>query len=59
MNDTLKQGTKVITNGYPGVIVRHYDGKMYEIRLASGVVCTDDWTLVLANEGEPREDAPV
>ncbi len=45
-NETrLPQGTKVMANGYPGVIVRHYDGEMYEIRLQSGVVCTDQWEL--------------
>jgi hypothetical protein len=42
----LKQGTKVISNGFEGVIVRHYDGNMYEIRLPGGLVCTDDFHLI-------------
>ena len=39
-----KQGDKVRANGYDGVIVRHYDGTMYEVRLPGGVavVCSSD-----------------
>lgn len=36
-----KQGDKVLANGYDGVIVRHYDGNMYEVRLPGGVACID------------------
>lgn len=42
----LPQGTPVTANGYEGVIVRHYDGNMYEIRLPGGVCCTDDFELI-------------
>jgi|ERR1043166_381860 hypothetical protein len=42
----LKQGTKVMCNGYEGAVVRHYDGDMYEIRLPGGLVCTDNFELL-------------
>lgn len=34
-----KQGDKVRVNGYDGAIVRHYAGRMYEVRLPGGVAC--------------------
>jgi hypothetical protein len=36
---SLKPGAKVITNGYPGSIVRITPYKMVEVRLPGGVVC--------------------
>lgn len=38
---SFKIGDKVTTSGYPGTVVRHYSGAMYEVRLARGVVCVD------------------
>jgi len=32
---------RVICNGYPGMIVRHYSENMYEVKLARGMVCVD------------------
>lgn len=32
-------GQRVRTSGFDGVISRHYDGSMYEVRLGSGCVC--------------------
>lgn len=36
--------------GFPAVVVRHYDGSMYEIRLPGGVAC------VTASDFVPREE---
>ena len=36
-----KPGMRVTTSGFPGVIVRHYDGNMFEVRLDRGLVCVD------------------
>lgn len=38
---TLKQGTAVMYGEFPGTIVRHYSGGMYEVRLPGGVGCVD------------------
>lgn len=38
---SLKQGDPVMCNGYPGAILRQYDGSMYEVRLSRGTVCVD------------------
>lgn len=37
----LQPGQHVTTSGYPGCIVRRYSPGMYEVRLASGLVCVD------------------
>ena len=37
----LKQGTRIVSSGYVGAIVRHYSGNMYEVRLPGGVCCID------------------
>lgn len=37
----LSRGTKGTYSGFPAVIVRHYDGNMYEIRVPGGVICVD------------------
>ena len=34
-------GDHVTTSGFAGVIVREYSCRMYEVRLASGLVCVD------------------
>lgn len=39
--NNLTVGQKVTTSGFPGVIVRQYSPGMYEVRLASGLVCVD------------------
>lgn len=36
-----KQGDRVTSSGFDGVIVRHYEGSMYEVRLPGGVCCID------------------
>lgn len=46
-HDELKPRTKVTTSGFEGRIVRQYDGDMYEVQLASGVVCVDRHDLVV------------
>ena len=46
MTNQLLPGQKVIYAGFPGSIVRHYSGNQYEIRLASGGVCSDDFEIV-------------
>jgi len=37
----IKPGLRVMCNGYPGAIIRHYSGNMVEVRLGSGMVCVD------------------
>lgn len=37
--DHLRVGQKVTTSGYAGTIVRQYSAGMFEVRLASGLVC--------------------
>lgn len=34
-------GTHGMIDGFRAVVVRHYDGNMYEIRLPGGVTCQD------------------
>lgn len=54
--DNIPQGTPVICNGYNGAIVRQYDGDTYEIRLASGVVATDDFEIdQSATQPQPQQ----
>ena len=50
--ETLKRGTKVLCNGYEGVIVSHYADKSYEIRLPGGICCTADFVVT---EQRPTE----
>lgn len=38
---TREEWEKIRANGYDGVIVRHYSGNMYEVRLPGGVACVD------------------
>lgn len=45
-SNRLAPGTKVECNGYPGTIVRHYSGSMYEVRVPGGVVASSDFTVV-------------
>lgn len=37
----LKQGDKGTYGGFRAVVVRHYSGNMYEIKLPGGVACVD------------------
>lgn len=46
----LRQGRKVICNGYEGAIVRRYDGAMVEVRLSSGIVCVDIADLIFLED---------
>ena len=46
----LRQGRKVICNGYEGAIVRRYDGAMVEVRLSSGIVCVDIGDLIFLED---------
>ncbi len=41
MSPRYQSGDKVHANGYDGVIVRHYSGNMYEVRLPGGVAAVD------------------
>jgi hypothetical protein len=47
-----KQGDNVMVNGFPGVIVRHYADRMYEVRLKAGVCCVD----MTDQEGKPENE---
>jgi hypothetical protein len=47
-----KQGDRITSSGFEGVIVRHYHGSMYEIRLPGGVCCVDQADI------RPRPEAP-
>lgn len=42
----LKPGQRITYSGFPGAVIRHYDGNMYEIRLASGVACVDAGDII-------------
>ena len=48
------QGDHVRVNGYDGVIVRHYDGNMYEVRLPGGLVCVN-----VNAQKDYSENAPI
>jgi len=48
----FKPGDKVSYAGYPGTVMRHYSGNMYEVRLASGDVTVDASELVRITERE-------
>jgi hypothetical protein len=37
----LNPGEKVMVNGYKGIIVRQYDGDMYEVKLPRGMTVVD------------------
>lgn len=39
-------GQRVTCSGFLGTVIRHYDGNMYEVRLASGLVCVDAHDIV-------------
>jgi hypothetical protein len=49
-HDELKPRTKVTTSGFEGRIVRQYSGDMYEVQLASGVVCVDRHDIVVVDD---------
>lgn len=49
---SYKQGDRVFCNGYPGAIVRHYSGGMWEVRVPGGVVCVGE------SEFQPIDDKP-
>ena len=46
----LRQGRKVICNGYPGAIIRRYSGAMVEVRLERGAVCVDIGDLIFLED---------
>ena len=52
MDTTIKVGTRVICNGYPGTVTalcewsRTRFSVMVEVRLASGLVCVDASELI-------------
>jgi hypothetical protein len=37
----LVPGQRGTTSGFPAVVVRHYDGNMYEVRVPGGLCCID------------------
>jgi hypothetical protein len=58
-NGKIKVGDKVACNGYPGTIVRTRDcpdsawlGRMVEIRLARGIICTAEY---LRHDASPNK----
>lgn len=46
------KGQPVTTSGFPGTIVRHYSEGMWEVRLASGVVCVSGADIKAQSKGE-------
>lgn len=51
----LKQGTPVKVGNFEGVIVRHYDDTIYEIRLPGGVVVTSEF---IESDDKPQAAKP-
>lgn len=45
--DVLAPGTRGTYAGFPAVVVRHYDGGMYEIRVPGGLVCVSISDFIL------------
>ncbi len=50
----FSRGDKVICNGYPGTVTElcRWSNSMVEVRLSSGVVCVDSYSLELPTEKE-------
>jgi hypothetical protein len=42
----LNPGQRVTYSGFAGAVIRHYDGNMYTVRLASGPICVDARDLI-------------
>lgn len=47
---TLKPGQEGTTSGFPATVVRHYEGRMYEVRVPGGVVCIDVGDFIPSKE---------
>ena len=42
----IQPGQRVTYSGFDAVVVRHYEGNMYEVRVPGGLTCVDAGDLI-------------